>query len=151
MYRPIVISNHRVLISTFGAEIIALQAIDGAIAWKTKIDVAAVHAVTDDNAIFLNRIDGSITSLDSNDGHLLWTQTIRGSMSYPPTFNNGIGIAGDENANVLTFDTHSGHKISSLSGHSAAIASPALLNNNIMVPSQDRLGRFRWVFAGNID
>jgi outer membrane protein assembly factor BamB len=68
----------------------AAVALDGAIAWRARLDSGATTAlVADDHAVYVGVANAALVALSAEDGHELWRAAVPGQLDAPPT------LAGD--------------------------------------------------------
>ena len=99
------------------AELLALDAVKGAVRWRHGINVPARSAPTvAEGRIFLITIDGKLLALSADDGHQLWSYqatqvatTVLGSPA--PAFAQGIVVAGFGSGEIAALRAESGNVI----------------------------------------
>jgi outer membrane protein assembly factor BamB len=71
-------------------EIVALDAVTGALKWKQKLSTPAFGATTSVNdVVFTTTYDGSISAFDASNGSVLWRERL------PAGTNSGVTVQGD--------------------------------------------------------
>ncbi len=106
-----------VLLGTTKGEVVALQASDGAEAWRAALGSEVVSAPSAGaGLVYAQTIDGRLVALSTDDGNPVWSfdnqvpiLTLRGTSS--PAFNNDIVYSGFANGKVSALRANNGEPI----------------------------------------
>ena len=107
----------RILVGTTRGEVVALDAGNGEIAWRTKISSEVLaRPAADDGIVIVQTSDGKITALEGDDGAMRWsfdTQvpilTLRGTAA--PVLLNGLVYAGFATGKIVVVRAESGEPV----------------------------------------
>lgn len=132
------------------SDLLAMDAGNGAVQWRGKLDVPARSAPTVvDGRIFLTTLESKLLALSATDGHMLWsyqatptTTTILGGPA--PAYGAGMVVAGFGSGEVAAIRAESGIVVwtdglgiagskNSLADFLAIRGAPVIINNQVFV------------------
>ena len=132
------------------SDLLAMDAGNGAVQWRGKLDVPARSAPTVvDGRIFLTTLESKLLALSATDGHMLWsyqatptTTTILGGPA--PAYGAGMVVAGFGSGEVAALRAESGIVVwtdglgiagskNSLADFLAIRGAPVIINNQVFV------------------
>ncbi len=111
------VGDGRVLVGTTRGEVIALDAADGRVAWRSRVSSEVLaRPVGDDGIVVVQTGDGRITVLEGDDGALRWsfdTQvpvlTLRGTAA--PVLRDGLVYAGFATGKIVAIRAEDGQPV----------------------------------------
>ena len=111
------VGDGRVLVGTTRGEVIALDAADGRVAWRSRVSSEVLaRPVGDDGIVVVQTGDGRITVLEGDDGALRWsfdTQvpvlTLRGTAA--PVLRDGLVYAGFATGKIVAIRADDGQPV----------------------------------------
>lgn len=111
------VGDGRVLVGTTRGEVIALDAADGGVRWRSQVSSEVLaRPVADDDIVVVQTGDGRITLLEGDDGELRWsfdTQvpvlTLRGTAA--PVLRDGLVYAGFATGKIVAIRAEDGQPV----------------------------------------
>lgn len=111
------VGDGRVLVGTTRGEVIALDAADGRVLWRSEVSSEVLaRPVADDGVVVVQTGDGRITLLEGDDGALRWsfdTQvpvlTLRGTAA--PVLRDGLVYAGFATGKIVAIRAEDGQPV----------------------------------------
>ncbi|MYE13172.1 MAG: outer membrane protein assembly factor BamB [Gammaproteobacteria bacterium] len=111
------VGDGRVLVGTTRGEVIALDAADGRVLWRSEVSSEVLaRPVADDDIVVVQTGDGRITLLEGDDGALRWsfdTQvpvlTLRGTAA--PVLRDGLVYAGFATGKIVAIRAEDGQPV----------------------------------------
>ena len=111
------VGDGRVLVGTTRGEVIALDAADGRVLWRSEVSSEVLaRPVADDDIVVVQTGDGRITVLEGDDGALRWsfdTQvpvlTLRGTAA--PVLRDGLVYAGFATGKIVAIRAEDGQPV----------------------------------------
>lgn len=138
VYRPIEISGEKVIVTTFGAEVLAVSAADGGIVWRVEDPVPSFPPAVRSDRLFLGAFDGGLRARDSRDGALLWEQRVDAKLPFMPETAPGYVLVGSDQGHLAAFSPTSGRRLWQLQQGGVLVARPILIDGKVIVFSPGR-------------
>lgn len=109
---PLLIDN-RLYVTTMQGELVCVNRVDGAVAWKFRIPGERLKAIrsapaADKGSVFFGADDGNVYAVGQRDGKLLWTYRTNGSILATPSVRDGKVFVGSTDKTVYCLDADSG-------------------------------------------
>lgn len=111
VYRPVAVDGERVVVTTFGGDVIALNAADGAESWRARFSTPSLSPISIDKTIVMGSLGGVVRALNHRNGELVWRQALGGRLIAPIMENGGVLLALTEGSQYHFLKTGTGEII----------------------------------------
>lgn len=111
----------------------AINLADGTLKWKTDLGGPLVGRVllTEDGTIYLGTLNGNMNAINSKDGSILWTQTLKSGFWSAPVIVNDRLYIGDQAGNIFILKAADGSVVSTLNIGSAILGGGVVIADKI--------------------
>jgi outer membrane protein assembly factor BamB len=127
VFRPVLVGDEMVVVTTFAADILALDTGTGELRWSVRDSIASFSPQVHGDRLYFRTMDGGLRVRRIEDGALQWTAALEGRSQHPLVFRGDHVLALDGEARLRIYNIDTGMPVTDPSS---------------VVDGNDLLGRF---------
>lgn len=132
VYRPVAVPGSGVVITTFGAKIVMVNANNGATRWEVRDTTPSFPPAIHAGRLYFGTFGGSLKARPQEDGHVIWAQQLNGRLHLMPYVADGVVLVGSDQGELAAYEARTGKRLWHDTQSRELVASPLILNGAVI-------------------
>lgn len=133
VYRPVATPGGLALVTTFSAELIAIDTKNGDVVWQAQDPAAGFPPLVIGGRLYMGAFDGTLRVREVRDGLLVWEHRFEDLLPYTPHVVGKTVVIGSENGIVAALNSDTGRLLWRKDLPHTLVTNPVLIDGKVVV------------------